>query len=51
MGKNYCCIKEKKDVNSKNEILKSVERGMKQVSRIEKGKLKSIPLKKLLDAL
>ena len=35
----------------KNKILESVEKGMKQVKQIEKGKLKSIPLKKLLDAL
>lgn len=35
----------------KNKILKSVEKGMKQVSQIEKGKLKSISLKQLLDAL
>jgi hypothetical protein len=43
--------RQKKTVASKNKILKSVERGMKQVSKIEKGKLKSIPLKQLLDAL
>ena len=36
---------------SKNKIVKSVEKGMKQVSQIEKGKLKSISLKQLLDAL
>lgn len=35
----------------KNKILKSVEKGMRQVSQIEKGKLKSISLKQLLDAL
>ena len=44
-------LKKKKSVNGKNKILKSVERGMKQVSLIQKGKLKSIPLKKLLDVL
>jgi hypothetical protein len=35
----------------KNKILASGERGMKQVNQIEKGKLRSIPLKQLLDAL
>lgn len=35
----------------KNKILVSVEKGMKQVTQIEKGKLKSIPIKQLLDAL
>jgi hypothetical protein len=38
-------------VNGKNKTLKSIEKGMRQVSRIEEGKLKSIPLKQLLDAL
>jgi hypothetical protein len=42
--------KKKRPVN-KETILKSVEKGMKQVNKIEKGKLKSIPLKQLLDAL
>jgi len=41
----------KKKTATKSRILKSVERGMKQISRIEKGKMKSIPLKQLLDAL
>jgi hypothetical protein len=41
----------KKKAGTKDNILKSMEKGMKQVSRIQKGKLKSIPLKKLLDAL
>ena len=44
-------LKTKKNRNSKTRILKSVEKGMKQVNQIEKGKLKSIPLKQLLDAL
>ena len=44
-------LKKKKDRSSKTRILKSVEKGMKQVNQIEKGKLKSIPLKQLLDAL
>ena len=35
----------------KAKILASIEKGMKQVSQIEKGKRKSIPLKQLLDAL
>ena len=42
---------EKKTTNSKSRILKSIEKGMKEVNQIEKGKLKSIPLKQLLDAL
>lgn len=37
--------------NSKTRTLKSVEKGMLQVKEIEKGKLKSISLKQLLDAL
>jgi hypothetical protein len=37
--------------NNKIRILASVEKGMKQVNKIEIGKLKSIPLKQLLDAL
>jgi len=41
----------KKKTSSKENILKSVEKGMKQVSQIEKGKLKSIPLKQLLNEL
>ncbi|HLF45788.1 MAG TPA: hypothetical protein VI548_05155 [Chitinophagaceae bacterium] len=40
-----------KKITRKNKILKSIERGMKQVNQIEKGKLKSISLKKLLDTL
>lgn len=36
---------------STGRILQSIERGLKQVKEIEKGKLKSIPLKQLLDAL
>lgn len=37
--------------SSKAGILKSIEKGLKQVQQIEKGKKKSIPLKQLLDAL
>jgi len=44
-------LKKKKGRSDKTRILKSVEKGMKQVNQIEKGKLKSIPLKQLLDAL
>jgi len=48
-------LKKKKAGNKifkdKNKILASVEKGMKQVNQIEKGKLRSIPLKQLLDAL
>lgn len=44
-------LKKTKTGSSKAKIMKSVERGMKQVNKIEKGKLKSIPLKQLLDAL
>ena len=44
-------LKSKKNRSNKTRILKSVEKGMKQVKQIEKGKLKSIPLKQLLDAL
>ena len=35
----------------KSRVLNSVEKGMLQVKEIEKGKLKSISLKQLLDAL
>ena len=44
-------LKKNKSGTGKNKILKSVEKGMKQVNKIEKGKLKSIPLKQLLDVL
>jgi hypothetical protein len=44
-------LKKSKTQNSKSRILKSVEKGMSQVKQIETGKLKSIPLKQLLDAL
>ncbi len=37
--------------SNKASILKSIEKGMLQVKEIEKGKLKSISLKQLLDAL
>ena len=42
--------KTKKSI-SKSRVLNSVEKGMLQVKEIEKGKLKSISLKQLLDAL
>lgn len=41
----------RKTGNSKSRVLKSVERGLLQVKQIEKGKLKSVTLKQLLDAL
>jgi hypothetical protein len=44
-------LKKKKTIVKKNKILTSIEKGMKQVGQIEKGKLKSISLKQLLDAL
>lgn len=44
-------LKKTKTSNGKSRILKSVEKGMMQVNEIEKGKLKSISLKQLLDAL
>lgn len=44
-------LKKKKNSGNKTKILKSVEKGMLQVKQIEKGKLKSIPLKQLLHAL
>ncbi|MEP7255884.1 MAG: hypothetical protein ABI666_08895 [Ferruginibacter sp.] len=34
-----------------NKVLAGIEKGMKEIRQIEKGKLKSIPLKQLLDAL
>ncbi len=44
-------LKKTKTGSAKAKIIKSVEKGMKQVTQIEKGKLKSISLKQLLDAL
>jgi YD repeat-containing protein len=44
-------LKKKKLSGNKAKILKSVEKGMLQVKQIEAGKLKSISLKQLLDAL
>lgn len=44
-------LKKKKAGRTNPRILKSVERGIKQVKEIEQGKLKSISLKQLLDAL
>ena len=40
-----------RSVTLKEKILQGIEKGMKQVSGIEKGKIKSISLKQLLDAL
>ncbi|HEY8690647.1 MAG TPA: hypothetical protein VIM07_15525 [Chitinophagaceae bacterium] len=40
-----------KTAASKEKILQGIEKGMKQVKRIEKGKLKSVSLKQLIDAL
>ena len=34
-----------------NKVLAGIEKGMREMREIEKGKLKSIPLKQLLDAL
>ena len=34
-----------------SKVLAGIEKGMKEVRQIEKGKLKSIPLKQLLDTL
>ena len=36
---------------SKEKILQNIENGFNQVNRIEKGKLKSVSIKKLTDAL
>lgn len=44
-------LKKKKLPGKKNKTLSSLERGMRQVNQIEKGKIKSISLKQLLDAL
>jgi len=44
-------LKKSKAQSKKSRILKSVEKGMSQVKQIEAGKLKSISLKQLLDAL
>ena len=44
-------LKVKRTARNKAKVLKSVEKGMLQVKEIEKGKMKSIPLKQLLDAL
>ncbi len=41
----------KRSSTSKEKVLNSIEKGMKEVKRIEKGKLKSISLNQLLDAL
>jgi len=44
-------LKKTKKSIRKTRVLNSVEKGMLQVQEIEKGKLKSISLKQLLDAL
>ncbi len=44
-------LKKKRVTGKKNKVLASIEKGMKQVNQIEKGKLKSISLKELLDAI
>ena len=47
-------IKAKKTGKGKDEksaLLESIKKGMKQVSQIEKKKIKSIPLQELLDEL
>ncbi len=41
----------KKGNAAAGKVLAGIEKGMKEVRQIEKGKLKSIPLKQLLDAL
>lgn len=43
--------KTKSKASSKNAVLNGIIRGMKEVHEIEKGNLKSIPIKKLLDEL
>ena len=40
-----------KDTAKKSAIIDSIRKGMKQVRQIEKGKIESIPLQKLLDEL
>jgi hypothetical protein len=44
-------LKKTKTSTARTRILKSIEKGMMQVKEIENGKLKSISLKQLLDAL
>jgi hypothetical protein len=44
-------MRKRKTTSKKSKILGSIEKGLKQVTEIEKGKLKSIPLKELLNAL
>ena len=41
----------KKTGTGKNKILNSIEKGLQQVQQIEKGKLKPVSLKQLLDEL
>lgn len=41
----------KKTRSGKNNILNGIKKGMKQVEQIQKGKLISIPLKRMLDEL
>lgn len=44
-------LKKKKNRSNKARTLRSIEKGVRQVKQIEEGKLKSISLKQLLDAL
>lgn len=41
----------RRSVTAKEKILRGIEKGIKQVDSIEKGKLKSLSLKQLMDAL
>ena len=44
-------VKPNKRPSSKSATLKSIEKGMREVGKIENGELKSIPLQQLLDEL
>ena len=48
--KNFSFVKVDKK-NSKNEILKSIEQGLKEVKLVEQGKLKSRSAKSFLNEL
>ena len=41
----------KKTANGKEKVLAGIEKGMREVAKIEKGEIKAISLKQLLDAL
>ena len=41
----------KAKTSDKNTVLNSIKKGLKQVEQIQKGKLKGIPLKQLLNEL